>query len=149
MLDAVWAGASSESTLATRINAARGAIGDDGESQRLIRTLSRRVFALSARCGWRKTKPHAACGPSPSAATARVGPWVGAERRQLTIMSCDFAGVRELATRLDPEDKNDALNDVCSASNTSNSFPVTVTSLLLVCIICQMCVNRQEKPRAT
>ena len=43
MLNAVWGGRIvSESTLATRINAARGAIGDDGESQHLIRTLSRK-----------------------------------------------------------------------------------------------------------
>jgi hypothetical protein len=41
LLDAIWGGRIvSESTLATRINAARSAIGDDGESQRLIRTLS-------------------------------------------------------------------------------------------------------------
>jgi TolB-like protein/DNA-binding winged helix-turn-helix (wHTH) protein len=43
LLDAVWGGRIvSESTLATRINAARSAIGDDGESQRLIRTLPRK-----------------------------------------------------------------------------------------------------------
>jgi DNA-binding winged helix-turn-helix (wHTH) protein len=43
MLNAVWGGRIvSESTLATRINAARGAIGDNGESQHLIRTLARR-----------------------------------------------------------------------------------------------------------
>src|SRR6516164_2548306 len=43
LLDAIWGGRIvSESTLATRINAARSAIGDDGESQRLIRTLSRK-----------------------------------------------------------------------------------------------------------
>ncbi len=43
MLEAVWAGRIvSESTLATRINAARSAIGDDGEAQRLIRTFPRK-----------------------------------------------------------------------------------------------------------
>jgi len=43
LLDAIWGGRIvSESTLATRINAARNAIGDDGESQRLIRTLPRK-----------------------------------------------------------------------------------------------------------
>ena len=43
LLDAIWGGRIvSESTLATRINAARSAIGDDGESQRLIRTLPRK-----------------------------------------------------------------------------------------------------------
>jgi TolB-like protein len=42
---AIWAGRIvSESTLRTRINAARTAIGDDGDQQRLIRTLSRKGF---------------------------------------------------------------------------------------------------------
>src|ERR1700721_2352183 len=40
MLDAVWAGrVVSESTLTSRINAARTALGDSGEDQWLIRTL--------------------------------------------------------------------------------------------------------------
>src|ERR1700736_1058883 len=43
MLDAVWAGRIvSESALTTRINAARAALGDNGEEQRLIRTLPRK-----------------------------------------------------------------------------------------------------------
>jgi DNA-binding winged helix-turn-helix (wHTH) protein len=43
LLDDIWGGRIvSESTLATRINAARSAISDDGESQRLIRTLPRK-----------------------------------------------------------------------------------------------------------
>ena len=116
MLDAVWGGRIvSESTLATRINAARGAIGDDGESQRLIRTLSRKGirFVGEVRVAEDEPQPPRAA-PSPSAATARVGPWVGAERRQLTIMSCDFAGVRELATRLDPEELRSVIG-VCQA----------------------------------
>jgi TolB-like protein len=42
---AIWKGRFvSESALTTRINAARGAIGDSGEEQRLIRTLPRRGF---------------------------------------------------------------------------------------------------------
>src|ERR1700739_922366 len=45
MLDAIWGGRIvSESALTTRINAARSALGDDGETQRLIRTLPRRGF---------------------------------------------------------------------------------------------------------
>src|SRR5258708_16897237 len=45
MLAAVWAGRIvSESTLASRINAARKAIGDDGKAQNLIRTAPRRGF---------------------------------------------------------------------------------------------------------
>jgi TolB-like protein/Tfp pilus assembly protein PilF len=45
LLDSVWAGRLvSESTFFTRINAARRAIGDDGERQRLIRTVPRKGF---------------------------------------------------------------------------------------------------------
>jgi pimeloyl-ACP methyl ester carboxylesterase len=45
VLAAVWGGRIvSESALSTRINAARSAIGDDGETQRLIRTLPRKGF---------------------------------------------------------------------------------------------------------
>jgi TolB-like protein len=45
LLNAVWHGRIvSESTLTTRINAARRALGDSGEVQRLIRTLPRKGF---------------------------------------------------------------------------------------------------------
>jgi TolB-like protein/tetratricopeptide (TPR) repeat protein len=43
LLDSVWGGRSvSESTLTSRINAARKAVGDSGEAQRLIRTFPRK-----------------------------------------------------------------------------------------------------------
>jgi TolB-like protein len=43
LIDAVWGGRIvSESTLASRINAARRAVGDSGERQKLIRTISRK-----------------------------------------------------------------------------------------------------------
>src|SRR5258708_38184183 len=43
MLAAIWGGRIvSESALTTRINAARTALGDNGEEQRLIRTLPRK-----------------------------------------------------------------------------------------------------------
>src|SRR6516164_4951285 len=42
LLDTVWAGRIvSESTLASHINAARKAIGDSGQNQRLLRTIAR------------------------------------------------------------------------------------------------------------
>ncbi len=106
MLSAVWSGRIvSESTLATRINAARRAVGDDGESQHLIRTLSRKGVRFVGEVREAEDEPQPPrAGPSPSGLAARVAPWVEAERRQLTVMSCDFAGVRELATRLDPEE---------------------------------------------
>jgi TolB-like protein/Tfp pilus assembly protein PilF len=45
LLDAVWSGRFvSESNLTTRINAARKAIGDSGQEQRLIRTIPRKGF---------------------------------------------------------------------------------------------------------
>jgi TolB-like protein len=45
LLDAVWRGRIvSESTLTSHINAARKAIGDSGQSQRLIRTIARKGF---------------------------------------------------------------------------------------------------------
>jgi DNA-binding winged helix-turn-helix (wHTH) protein len=45
LLAAVWKGRIvSESTLSTRINSARGAIGDSGEEQRLIRTAHGKGF---------------------------------------------------------------------------------------------------------
>ena len=45
LLDSVWSGrAVSESALTTRINAARRAVGDSGEAQRLIRTSPRKGF---------------------------------------------------------------------------------------------------------
>ena len=43
LLDAVWRGRTvSDATLSSRVNAARTAIGDNGEAQRLIRTLPRK-----------------------------------------------------------------------------------------------------------
>lgn len=45
LLDAVWSGRIvSESTLSSRINAARTAVGDNGDQQRLIRTVARKGF---------------------------------------------------------------------------------------------------------
>ncbi len=45
LLDAVWAGRLvSESTLTSHINAARKAIGDSGQNQRLLRTIARKGF---------------------------------------------------------------------------------------------------------
>ena len=53
ILAAVWGGRIvSESALTARINATRAAVGDNGDQQRLIRTLPRkRASALLGRCG--------------------------------------------------------------------------------------------------
>src|SRR5262245_30180787 len=48
LIASVWGGrVVSDSTLSTRINAARKAIGDSGEAQRLIRTMSRKGFRFT------------------------------------------------------------------------------------------------------
>jgi DNA-binding winged helix-turn-helix (wHTH) protein/pimeloyl-ACP methyl ester carboxylesterase len=48
LIASVWGGRIvSDSTLATRINAARKAIGDNGEAQRLIRTMARKGFRFT------------------------------------------------------------------------------------------------------
>jgi len=50
LLASIWAGRIvSESALNTRINAARAAVGDSGQEQRLIRTSQRKGVRLSAK----------------------------------------------------------------------------------------------------
>ena len=45
LIDAIWSGRSvSDAALTTRLNAARSAIGDSGNEQRLIKTLPRKGF---------------------------------------------------------------------------------------------------------
>jgi adenylate cyclase len=45
LIEAIWNGRSvSDAALTTRLNAARGAIGDSGEEQRFIKTLPRKGF---------------------------------------------------------------------------------------------------------
>src|SRR5690348_15549127 len=108
LIAAVWGGRIvSESALSTRINGVRSAIGDDGEGQRLIRTLPRKGFRFVGEVRQvdeegQLRAPRAAAPPS--SATATVAPRVEAERRHLTVVSCDFVGLRDLATRLDPEE---------------------------------------------
>jgi DNA-binding winged helix-turn-helix (wHTH) protein/energy-coupling factor transporter ATP-binding protein EcfA2 len=107
MLNAVWGGRIvSESTLTTRINGARSAIGDDGESQRLIRTLPRKGIRFVGEVREEEEEQPRArrAAASPSGVAATVAPRVEAERRHLTVVSCEFVGLRELATRLDPEE---------------------------------------------
>ena len=91
ILKAVWNGrAVSGSALSVRINAARLAIDDSGEKQRLIRTLQRKGIRFVGEVREAEDEPQAPrAGPSRSSAAARGVPWVEAERRQLTVMSCD------------------------------------------------------------
>jgi DNA-binding winged helix-turn-helix (wHTH) protein len=62
LIDAVWGGRIvSESTLTSRINAARKAVGDSGESQKLIRTIPRKGLRF---VGAVRTQPSATNRPS-------------------------------------------------------------------------------------
>ena len=55
LLDAVWNGrVVSESTLTSRINAARRALGDSGDEQRLIRTVARKGLRFVGAVEWRR-----------------------------------------------------------------------------------------------
>ena len=76
LIASVWRGRIvSDSTLASRINAARRAIGDNGDEQRLIRTVARRgirfVGSVDARA---------------DAGAARVAPMVRAERPAIAVL---------------------------------------------------------------
>ena len=66
IIEAVWDGrVVSESTLTSRINAARSAVGDSGEAQRLIKTASRKGFRFIGTV--RETAATETPAPSPSA----------------------------------------------------------------------------------
>jgi TolB-like protein len=61
LLNSVWHGRIvSDSALANRINAARAAIGDNGETQKLIRTLPRKGFRFVGNVTDERTQPAAA-----------------------------------------------------------------------------------------
>lgn len=69
LIDAVWGGRIvSESTLASHINAVRKAVGDDGQQQRVIRTVARKGFRFVAEV--REAKSSANTG-APGAASAK------------------------------------------------------------------------------
>jgi DNA-binding winged helix-turn-helix (wHTH) protein len=65
LLEVVWAGRIvSESTLTSQINAVRKAVGDNGEEQKLIRTIARKGFRFvgqvreqPSRAGLRRNRP--------------------------------------------------------------------------------------------
>ncbi len=64
LLDAIWNGrVVSESTLTSRINAARRALDDSGEEQRLIRTVARKGFRFVGAV--RNEQDAAATEPAP------------------------------------------------------------------------------------
>lgn len=124
LLDDVWKGrVVSDATLSSRINSARSALGDDGEQQRLIRTVPRRGFRFvgtvvegtEAFADPTPQQREAVASPAPAARevperaptdrpVAELPPTSrfsgGAERRQMTVM---FVGATAPSACLDPE----------------------------------------------
>lgn len=73
LVNAVWQGRIvSESTLATHINAVRKAVGDDGQQQRVVRTVARKGFRFVAEVTDAQT-PKTAQAPAVSPATPGPG----------------------------------------------------------------------------
>ena len=65
LINAVWDGRIvSDAALTTRLNAARNAIGDSGEQQRLIKTLPRKGFRFVEQCE-KRSSPQVRQPPTP------------------------------------------------------------------------------------
>ena len=102
ILQAVWSGRIvSEFALTTRINAARIAVSDDGDQQRLIRTLPRKGIRFIGVVQERaRPADEAAAAPalvdpeSPKPIAAYCDAAAPAERRQLTIASASCCSGR-------------------------------------------------------
>jgi DNA-binding winged helix-turn-helix (wHTH) protein/tetratricopeptide (TPR) repeat protein len=118
----VWSGRIvSDSTLTSRINAVRKAVGDDGRAQRLVRTIPRKgirfvgavwetASALPATQALPDEDPPA---PAPSLNDRspledQASSPISSERRQLTVVSCDFSE-SALVSQMDPEDFSDLI----------------------------------------
>jgi DNA-binding winged helix-turn-helix (wHTH) protein len=116
ILQAVWGGRIvSESALTTRINATRTAVGDDGNQQRLIRTIPRKGIRF---IGAVREQPRPVDEPATARAVVETESSDGtvashdeavpAERRQLTIASCELL-VRTVPATVDPEDLSEVV----------------------------------------
>ena len=98
ILQAIWGGRIvSEFALTTRINATRAAVGDDGDQQRLIRTIPRKgirfVGVVQERSQLEDEAPAASAvvdKETPERTAASRVKAASAERRQLTIASCEL-----------------------------------------------------------
>ena len=116
IIQAVWGGRIvSESALTSRINATRTAVGDNGDRQRLIRTLPRKGirFVGVVREGAmlvNEATAHAAIvdTETPELAAIRRAKTAPAERRQLTIASCELL-LGAVAATTDPEDLSEII----------------------------------------
>ena len=122
LLAEVWHGRIvSEATLSSRINAARSALGDSGEQQRLIRTVQRKGFRFvgAAReeqrgVGAMERTELETSDRSVEQSAAVIAPLErssgtvvegGGERRQVTVLSCELIG--SATGHMDPEDLRD------------------------------------------
>ena len=79
LIEAIWGGRIvSDSALTTRINAVRKAIGDSGEQQRLIRTVSRKgvrfVGSAQYEAVWPVIANRRVLSPAPNACRSRCFP---------------------------------------------------------------------------
>ena len=98
IIQAVWGGRIvSEFALTSRINATRTAVGDNGDRQRLIRTLPRKgirfVGLVQERALPVEEAPVASSVLDPETSGRTAAGWdrpKSAERRQLTIASCEL-----------------------------------------------------------
>jgi DNA-binding winged helix-turn-helix (wHTH) protein len=114
LLAAVWNGRIvSESTLSTRINAARRALADSGEEQRLLRTAHgkgiRFVGVLREINNPIEIRRSDDLSEEATGRASRRPDPILAERRQLTVISYNLAESTTLAARLDPEDLRDLI----------------------------------------
>src|SRR5262245_5039436 len=109
LLDAVWNGrVVSESTLTSRINAARRAIGDSGAQQEMIRTVARKGFRFVAAVTEGSERQPSAPAPiqpavgAPEATAGRSPPQPAAERRptQSTVVDQTRRQVSVLAAEV-------------------------------------------------
>jgi DNA-binding winged helix-turn-helix (wHTH) protein/tetratricopeptide (TPR) repeat protein len=99
LLDAVWPGViASDESLARCISDVRLALGD--AAQRIVRTVARRGYLLTAQVSLREDPPLRAAEPP----VANAKPHQPDERRQITVMSCQIVGLMALSARIDPED---------------------------------------------
>ena len=106
----------SDSTVSSRITAARHAVGDSGTQQRLIRTMARKGFRFvgvvrdqSLPCEEAATKSDLLAKPHEPESLASTRPG-SAERRQLTIMVCNVVEAATLSARLDPEELREIID---------------------------------------
>ena len=100
--------------LTTRINATRAAVDDNGDQQRLIRTLPRKGIRFVGEVRERpRPLDEAAAAPAAVATgtperTAAYDPAAPAERRQLTVASCELL-LGAAAAGMDPEDLREVI----------------------------------------